>query len=189
MQEVVLQPTVLWAQRDDYVWLTVDVPNAEDLKIELSATGLDFACKADGKRYIFQLEFYKPIVKVESKFLKHRLVDFALKKESSEEWSRLSKENKKLPWVKVDWSKWEDSDAEDEPAGFDMSNMGGFGDLGMGAEMAGLGGMGNLGADFSAFQEGDSDDDDALPELPEDDANESSKKAPALIEEVNNTAS
>ena len=40
------------------------------------------------------------------------------------------------PQPTIDWSKWEDSDAEDEPAGFDMSNMGGFGDLGMGAEMA-----------------------------------------------------
>jgi prostaglandin-E synthase len=189
MQEVVMQPTVLWAQRDDYVWLTVDVPNAEDLKIDLSSTGIDFSCKADGKTYIFKLDFYKSIVKADSKFLKHRLVDFALKKETSEDWPRLSKESKKLSWVKVDWSKWEDSDAEDEPAGFDMSNMGGFGDLGMGAEMAGLGGMANMGADFSAFQEGESDDDDDLPELPEDDASDSSKKPQALIEEVEKTAS
>ena len=183
-----LQPNVLWAQRDDYIWLTVDVPNADDLKVDLSPLSLQFSCRGDGKDYKFELEFFKPIIKSESKFLKHRLVDFALKKETSEEWPRLIKENKKLPWIKVDWSKWEDSDAEDEPAGFDMSNMGGFGDLGMGAEMAGLAGMGNLGADMSAFQDGDSDDDDELPELPEDDR-PASEKSDHLIEEVNRAAS
>jgi len=186
---MILQPNVLWAQRDDYIWLTVDVPNADDLKVDLTATNLAFSCKADGKEYKFEIEFFKPISKSESKFLKHRLVDFALKKEVAEEWPRLIKENKKLSWIKVDWSKWADSDAEDEPAGFDMSSMGGFGDLGMGAEMAGLGGMGNLGADFSDFQEGDSDDDDALPELPEDDEKSPSRKGEPLIQEVNNAAS
>ncbi len=190
MQQTVLQPNVLWAQRDEYIWLTVDVPNAENLKVDLTGTDLDFSCKSEGKDYKFKLEFFKPIIKGESKFLKHRLIDFALRKETAEEWPRLLKQNQKLSWIKVDWSKWEDSDAEDEPAGFDMSNMGGFGDLGMGAEMAGLAGMGNLGADLSAFQDGgDSDDDDALPELPDDDETSYPNKSEKLIEEVNNTAS
>lgn len=186
MQQTVLHPTVLWAQRDDFVWLTVEVPNAENLKVDLSENSLDFECVSDGKAYKFQLEFFKPISKGDSKFLKHRLIDFALKKEVSEEWPRLIKENKKLSWIKVDWSKWQDSDAEDDPAGFDMSNMGGFGDLGMGAEMAGLSGMGGMGADFSQFGEGDSDDEDELPELPEDDGGKSHEK---LVEEVHKAAS
>jgi len=171
-----MQPTVLWAQRDDFVWLTVDIANAEDIKVDLTESNLKLSCKSDGKEYSFELDFFKPINKEQSKFLKHRLIDFALKKETDEEWPRMTKESKKFPWLKVDWSKWQDSDAEDEPQGFDMSNMGGFGDMGLGAEMAGLGGMG--GADFSEFQGGDSDDDDELPDLPEDD------KKNALIQEI-----
>ena len=178
-----MQPTVLWAQRDDFIWLTVDLANAEDIQVDLSSSNLKFNCKADGKDYSFELDFFKPIIKDDSKFLKHRLIDFALKKETEKEWPRLIKENKKLVWLKVDWSKWQDSDAEDEPKGFDMSNMGGFGDMGFGAEMAGLSGMG--GADFSQFQEGDSDDDDELPELPEEDETNSKDKGVPLIQEMN----
>jgi cytosolic prostaglandin-E synthase len=179
-----MQPTVLWAQRDDFVWLTVDVPNADDIRVDLTSESLKFGCKADGKEYSFEMKFFKPIVKEESKFLKHRLIDFALKKQDEEEWPRLISESKKLAWIKVDWSKWQDSDAEDEAPGFDVSNMGGFGDMGFGAEMAGLGGM--AGADFSAFQGGeDSDDDDELPELPEDD----NAKPEPLIQEVNRAES
>jgi hypothetical protein len=160
------QPTVLWAQREDYVWLTVEVPNAEDLKVDIENSCLKFNCTGNGKEYGFEMEFYKPIVKEESKYLKHRLIDLCLKKAESCDWPRLRSESTKVSWIKVDWSKWQDSDAEDEPSAFDMSNMGNFGDFGMGAEMAGLGGMGG---DFSAFQDGDSDDEsDELPELPED---------------------
>ena len=162
------QPTILWAQREDYVWMTVEVPNAENIKFDLGSNSLKFRCTGDGKEYGFEMEFYRPIVKEESKYLKHRLIDICLKKAEHSEWPRLVSDNKKFPWIKVDWSKWHDSDAEDEPSGFDMSNMGNFGDFGMGPEMAGLGGMG---ADFSAFKDGDSDDEsDELPELPVDEA-------------------
>lgn len=172
-----LNPTILWAQRDDYVWVTVDVANAEDLHVDLGSDSLKFECKADGKSYGFEIQFFKPIVKEDSKFLKHRLVDFCLKKAEAADWPSLISDLKKVSWIKVDWSKWQDSDAEDEPEGFDMSKMGGFGDFGMGAEMAGLG----------ALQGEDSDDEDP-DELP-DIASEADQAAPKtnapLIEEVN----
>lgn len=179
-----LNPTVLWAQRDDYVWVTVDVANAEDLKVDLGSDSLKFECKADGKIYGFEVQFFKAIVKEDSKFLKHRLVDFCLKKAEAADWPRLISDSKKVSWIKVDWSKWQDSDAEDEPEGFDMSKMGGFGDFGMGSEMAGLGGMG---ADFSAFQGEDSDDEDPdeLPDIASEADQTTPKTTAPLIEEVN----
>ena len=152
-----LNPTVLWAQRDEYVWLTVDVSDAEDVTFDLTDTSLKFSCKANGQTYAFDIKFFKPIVKDESKNLKHRLIDICLKKKDAEDWPRLTEEKAKLQWIKVDWSKWQDSDAEDEPEGFDMSNMGGFGDFGLQGEMAGLSGMQG---DFSDFAGGDSDDDE-----------------------------
>ena len=187
-----MQPTVIWAQRDDYVWLTVEIPNAENLKVDLSSDALKFSCSADSKEYGFEMKFFAPIVKDESKFLKHRLIDFCLKKSVSEEWPRLIEENKKMSWIKVDWSKWQDSDAEDEAGAFDTSNMGGFGGMDMSdmAGMAGMGGMGGMGGlesmmagmggmggmdDFKG--EGDSDDEDQMPE-------QSEKAEQPLIEEV-----
>ena len=173
-----MQPTVIWAQRDDFIWLTVEVANAENLKVDLSNEELKFKCTADTKEYSFEMKFFKPIVKEESKFLKHRLVDFCLKKSVNEEWPRLIEENKKFSWIKIDWSKWQDSDAEEEKAGFDMSNMGGMGgmggmDMGDMAGMAGMGGMGGMAGmeemmagmqDMNFGNEADSDDEDAMPE-------------------------
>ena len=187
-----VQPTVLWAQRDDFIWITVEVPNAENLNVDLSSKQLKFSCKADGKELAFDLTFFAPIVQADSKFLKHRMIDFALKKETEQEWPRLIEENKKCSWIKVDWSKWQDSDAEDEPQPFDMSSMGGMGGMGgmegLGGMMGGMGGAGGMGGmeglagmmggmggmggmpDFSAFGEGEGDSDDegedVLPDLP-----------------------
>lgn len=146
-----LNPTVLWAQRDEYIWITVDLSNAENIQVDLNDESLNLRCDADSKEYALNLRFFKPIVKEESKFLKHRLIDFCLKKADSLEWPRLTEENVKHAWLKIDWSKWSDPDAEQESTGFDMSNMGGFGDFGMGG-----GGMG--GSSFDNFGEDDSDD-------------------------------
>jgi prostaglandin-E synthase len=176
-----LTPNVLWAQRSDYIWITVDVADCEDPEYDLQADTLSFSCKAAGKAYGFQIKLFKPVNKEESKYLQHRLVDFCLKKEVSEEWPRLSSDSKKLPWLKVDWSKWEDSDAEEETDAFDMSKMGGFGDFG---SMQGLNGLG----DFSQFQDNDSDDEEGEEDLRavgEDDSDPSPKDDRALIEEVN----
>jgi len=174
-----LNPTVLWAQRDDYIWITVDLSNAENIVVDLKEESLSFRCDADGKDYAFNLRFFKPIVKEDSKFLQHRLIDFCLKKAEASEWDRLTEEKTKYSWLKVDWTKWEDSDAEQEPSGFDMSNMGGFGDFGMG---------GGLGGDaFQNFQGGDSDDSDDEIDLPEANENEHKAESSAvpLIEEIN----
>jgi prostaglandin-E synthase len=168
-------PNLLWAQRADYVWITVDVTDAQDIQLDLKTDKIHFSCSSSDRKYEFDLNFFKSVVVEESKYLKHRLVDICLKKAEEDEWPRLTAENKKFSWIKVDWSKWEDSDDEKEAAPFDMSNMGGFGDFG-------------LPSGFNDFQEGDSDDEDELPELPELPA-ESADKVPAegekLIEEVN----
>ena len=175
-----LNPNVLWAQRDDYIWLTVDVTDSENLSVNIDANKLSFSCESGGKKYGFDIDFFKPINKAESKYLKHRLIDLCLKKEDPEDWPRLTLENKRFPWIKVDWSKWEDSDAEEEADPFDMSKMGGFGDFG------GMGGLSGMNPDFSQFAENDSDDEDDLPELEEQEPEgATTKPSEKLIEEVN----
>merc|ERR1712060_758456 len=79
------------------------------------------------------LEWYKAIKKDESKWSTKRLIEFCLKKaESDETWPYLSKA-KKVPWHKIDWNRWADSDDEAEKgANFDVNGMGdmNFGDMG-----------------------------------------------------------
>ena len=175
-----LVPNVSWAQREDSVWLTVELTTPKDLKVEVKPEGLSLSCLQDGKSFALDIKFFKPVVVDESKWSQHRNVDFYLKKAETEAWPRLLSDSAKKSWLKVDWSKWADSDDEGEKGDFDVSGMGGFpGGMGgfpggMGGFPGGMGGfpggMGGFpGGDMSQFADmaGDSDDDD-LPELPED---------------------
>eukprot|EP00933_Yihiella_yeosuensis_P052365 TRINITY_DN50407_c0_g1_i1.p1 TRINITY_DN50407_c0_g1~~TRINITY_DN50407_c0_g1_i1.p1 ORF type:complete len:187 (-),score=49.94 TRINITY_DN50407_c0_g1_i1:60-620(-) len=151
-----LQPSVAWAQRKDSILLTVDVKDAKDLRIKLEEQSLDFAAKAgeDGTEYSFQLELFEKIKREESKWNTKRCPEFLLRKNAEGTWPRLQKGGK-LPWVKIDWGKWADSDEEDEKGGFDTGAM---------EKMEGL--------DFSGVStedaEGSDDDDDILADLDED---------------------
>merc|ERR1712217_993805 len=130
-----LKPDVLWAQRKDSVYVTIDLKEVQDMKVSLEADKLTFSGKVGGSLYEFTLEFYAPIKKEESKWSTKRLIEFCLKKEGEDTWPSLQKAKGKVPWIKVDWKKWQDSDDEGEPAGFDTNGMGdmNFGDM-MGGE-------------------------------------------------------
>ncbi|CAJ1334844.1 unnamed protein product [Effrenium voratum] len=119
----VQQEDVLWAQRPDGVYLTIDLNEAQDIKVSLDAEKLTFSGKAHGNCYEFDMVFFAPIVKEESKWSTKRLIEFYLKKEKEGTWTNLSK--KKLPWVKVDWKRWQDSDDEAEEGKKDAWNLDG----------------------------------------------------------------
>ena len=45
-------------------------------------------------------------------------MEFSIKKQEDEAWPRLTESQKKLPWLKIDFDKFEyDDDSEDEEAG------------------------------------------------------------------------
>mmetsp|Transcript_31023 Transcript_31023/g.72023 ORF Transcript_31023/g.72023 Transcript_31023/m.72023 type:complete len:184 (+) Transcript_31023:73-624(+) len=118
-----LKPDVLWAQRPDSVYLTVDLKDVQDLKVTLEKDSLAFSGKAGGSAYEFTLDFFAAVKTEESKWSSKRLIEFYLKKDAEETWPRLSKA--KMPWIKVDWSRWQDSDDEGEGKGaFDVDGMG-----------------------------------------------------------------
>eukprot|EP00434_Breviolum_minutum_P024868 symbB.v1.2.021963.t1/scaffold1930.1/size95793/5 len=123
-----LQPSVLWAQRRDSVFVTVDVKDAADVHFQLEEQCLDFTAKGgeDGSAYAFHLDLYAPIRREESKFSTKRCPTFFLRKSSADTWPRLQKEGK-LPWLKIDWNRWADSDEEEEKGAFDTGMD--FGDL------------------------------------------------------------
>mmetsp|Transcript_121924 Transcript_121924/g.341305 ORF Transcript_121924/g.341305 Transcript_121924/m.341305 type:complete len:174 (-) Transcript_121924:41-562(-) len=161
-----LTPDVLWAQRPDSVYLTIDLKDVQEIKVTLERESLTFSGRVGTSLYEFSLEFHAPIKREESKWSTRRLVEFCLMKEASESWPRLSKS--KLPWVKVDWAKWQDSDDEGEgKGGFDMDGMGGMNMADM------MGGMGDP-------EDEDSDDEEDLPDLePTEDPDEGGAPAAA----------
>ncbi|KAL8442550.1 hypothetical protein Emag_006379 [Eimeria magna] len=173
-------PECLWAERKDFIFLTVQVPSPEDLQVDLKETSLDVSCSKGAKHYACHLDFPEPINVEESKYSTQRNVQFKLVKKEPKRWHRVTTGDKKLHWLKCDWNKWVDSDEEEnsrmDMGDFDMESMG-FGGMG------GMGGMGGLdlnslggGGGFGDMGDmGDSDDDDEdLKDLdsamPEDDA-------------------
>eukprot|EP00929_Paragymnodinium_shiwhaense_P079303 TRINITY_DN4127_c0_g1_i2.p2 TRINITY_DN4127_c0_g1~~TRINITY_DN4127_c0_g1_i2.p2 ORF type:complete len:170 (-),score=70.63 TRINITY_DN4127_c0_g1_i2:300-809(-) len=142
-----LTPDVLWAQREDSVYLTIDVKEVQDMKVQLEPTKLIFSGKVGSSNYALDLEFFAPIKKEESRYKANRLIEFYLKKEEEGSWTHLRKAGK-APFVKIDWAKWKDSDDDEKPD----FNVDGMGDMNFGDMMGG-------GDDF------DSDDDEDLPDL------------------------
>ncbi|KAI9506045.1 HSP20-like chaperone [Coemansia spiralis] len=172
MASSVLHPPVLWAQREDVVYLTIDLHDAQNAQIELKEQSIGFENTTDGNEYAFHLDFYKPIKpNAGKKSATGRRVFLVLDKAEGEWWPRLTKENQKPNFLKTDFDLWKDADdsEDEEPAhpGMDFSQMG-MGDFGGPdalsnlAGAGGLGGLGNLGGmgDLGGMDDNASSDED-----------------------------
>ncbi|XP_018433914.1 co-chaperone protein p23-1 isoform X1 [Raphanus sativus] len=131
-------PTVKWAQRSDKVYITVELPDAEDVKLKLEPQGKFFFSATGGAsktKYEVDLDLFDSVDVNESKAsVSSRSVCYLVKKAESKWWNRLIKQEGKPPvYLKVDWDKWVDEDEDDK----DMD----FGDF-----------------DFSGLNMGDSDE-------------------------------
>ncbi|EDO08030.1 CS domain family protein [Babesia bovis T2Bo] len=146
-----LSPNVLWAQTDDALLLTVELPEEKDTVINLDNNALKIAGKKEGKDYECTINFYKPIKASEALKANDRFLRFKLPKDENEKWPSLNNDGKKH-WIKIDWNRWIDSDAEDNETNviqddFDMSKFGPFGNMG------GYPGMGDDDDDFMDDEE------------------------------------
>jgi len=138
------QPVVLWSQNKESVFVTFEIRDVSDLKVDLKPTSLEITCKGNmGTEYHSVLTFFEEINVDDSQYATNRSLVFNIVKkvasEQGENWPRLLSEKKKWQWLKVDWSKFEDSDAEEAaaPEGMDWTG-------GMGGGMPGMGGMGGM---------------------------------------------
>lgn len=150
----VLHPSILWAETKKFVFITIELQDVNDLKVNLGEKSLDFEGEADGRKYEFKLDFPQEINKEESKYNKERNVQVKLVKKEAQRWRCLTTGGKKPHWIKCDWAKWVDSDDEEEGMGmnfkdFDMGSLG----FGGGDDMNAMDGM------------DDSDDETDLPDL------------------------
>lgn len=189
-----LHPTVLWAQRKDKIFLTIDVQNCKNPQISVDndddakagkvtfrGTAISHATGPEEHAYSLDLELYGEIDKDNvSQMVTDRTVVLVIaKKEEGPHWPRLLKTPGKAPlYVKADWDKWVDEDDEEEapeepglagfdPALFQQLQAGGGGMGGMGGGMGGfdLSQLGDLAAG-GGLGAGMGDDEESDDDLP-----------------------
>ena len=113
-------PKIKWAQRADFVLITVELADTENVVIDISElkNTLMFSATAGGQKYGFDMELFEQVVKDESKWnLKGRNVIInvsKLDKEQEEWWPRLTKDKAKNQQITIDWDKWMDPDDDPE---------------------------------------------------------------------------
>lgn len=141
-------PTMKWAQRLDKLYITIDLPDAKDVKLKLEPDGKFLFSATSGAEnipYELDIELFDKVDVNESKAsIGLRNICYLVKKAEDKWWSRLLKQEGKPPvFLKVDWDKWvdEDDDPEETPGmdfgdiDFSKLNMGGdddeeFNDIG-----------------------------------------------------------
>jgi len=156
-------PSVLWAQRTDRLYVTLNVEDCKNASVTFSEKALHFRGTSGLKvDYDFTLEFYKEIDAESCKYvvLSRHIPLVIVKKEGGPYWPRLLSDASKVHWLKTDFSKWRDEDDSDvdesKDAAFEdmMGKMGDYNGAG--------GGFG--GDDDELGNEPDSDDEE-LPDL------------------------
>ena len=125
-------PSVMWAERKDKLFITIDVPDCADAKVDIAEDG-KLTFKGTGgtekQQYEVALELLKPVNSKDSKIAitPRNIFLIVQKTESGPYWGRLLAGKGKPPhFVKLDWSRYKDEDEEDAAAdhgGFDMSQL------------------------------------------------------------------
>ncbi|KAK1367099.1 Co-chaperone protein p23-1 [Heracleum sosnowskyi] len=153
-------PSVKWAQRSDVLFITIDLPDAKDVKLKLEPEGKFYFSATSGPEkllYEIDIDLYDEVDVNESKAsVGSRNIIYLIKKVESKWWSRLLKKEGKPPvFLKIDWNKWIDEDEQEEE---DEGNMD-LDDINFsGLQMGGSGG--DYGETLDDEDGGDDDDDD-----------------------------
>ncbi|URE20180.1 CS domain [Musa troglodytarum] len=123
-------PTTKWAQRSDKVYITVELPDAKDVKLTLEPEGRFYFSATSGAaniRYELDLELFDRVNVDESKAaVGLRAICYLVQKAEKKWWRRLLKQAGKPPvYLKVDWDKWidEDDEKENKFGGMDFDDM------------------------------------------------------------------
>ncbi|XP_008451590.1 uncharacterized protein OsI_027940 [Cucumis melo] len=166
-------PEVKWAQRLDKVFITVQLPDSKDSKVNLEPDGVftfSGSAGSENHHYELKLELFDKVNVEESKVnIGVRSIFCILEKAEKGWWKKLLRGDGKPPhYVKVDWDKWVDEDEDDGTAGLGDLDLGGmdfskFGGMGGMGDMD-MGDMGDMGDDNDSD---DSDDDEQEVSKPE----------------------
>ncbi|KAF7818211.1 CS domain protein [Senna tora] len=139
-------PEVKWAERVDKVYITVQLPDSKNAKVDLTPDGIfTFSASAGAKDQLYEskLELFDKVNVEESKInIGVRSIFCVVQKAENGWWKKLLRGEGKPPhYVKVDWDKWVDEDDDNglgdlDLGGMDFSKFGGMGmgDDGMGED-------------------------------------------------------
>ncbi|KAH8515744.1 hypothetical protein H0E87_004260 [Populus deltoides] len=168
-------PSVKWAQRSDNLFITVQLPDAQDVKLKIEPEGKFFFSATSGVDkipYEVELDLLDKVIVEESKASTgSRSIQYIVKKAENKWWSRLIKQTGKPPvFLTVDWDKWIDEDEEFTSKGAPEAEMG---DMGFDFPNLNLGGGG-----FDGPAPGMDDDDE------DDTEDENAEEAPSAEKEV-----
>ena len=169
-----LHPRMKWCEREDKVYLTIELPDAKDAEVTIEAREFTFRATAAGATYEERIALFADVSKEKSTYaVTERQVFCVLIKEEAKWWERLLREGEKKPAnLHVDFDRWadEDDDAGDiDTSGFDMQSMmgGGAGEPDMAKLQDLIASMKaeettKAGSTLESVEEGDEED---LPEL------------------------
>ena len=109
-------PSILWAQDRNYLFLTLEVLNIKQQNIVFEINSILFKASSKYSIYDINIELFGDIVPSKCNWnIRQNCVKLVLKKEKNFFWNRLTKTKQNN--VKIDWSKWineEDSESEEE---------------------------------------------------------------------------
>jgi prostaglandin-E synthase len=152
-------PSVIWAQRNDKLYVTINVEDCKNTSIKFENDKVIFSGTGgpDKLDYEVTMNFYGEIDPEQSTYavLPRHIPMIVRKKEPGEYWPRMLKETQKVHWLKTDFDKWRDEDDSD----VDETKDEAFEDM--------MKKMGNFNANSATDEapvEEDSDDED-LPDL------------------------
>lgn len=112
-------PPVKWAQRSDKVFITIELPDAKDVKFTLQPDGhfhFSAVTGADSVPYETDFDLYDKVIVDESKAdVNSSNVCFTVKKAEVKCWIRLLRQEGRPPAFLVpDWDKWIDEESEND---------------------------------------------------------------------------
>lgn len=170
-------PTAKWAQRDEVAFVTFQVCDCKDVKVEFQAKAIKFTGTSQKQCYESSLELFDEIDPSKSTWVKEgRGVFCTVTKKTMCYWPRLLKDTKKQHWLSVDFGRWKDEDDSSDDEAPDAGGDGGQDFLKMMNQMGGgVGGMPSMDG-IGSDEEFDSDDED-MPGLEETSAGDSSVDA------------
>eukprot|EP00249_Psilotum_nudum_P016555 c25881_g2_i3 orf=274-675(+) len=127
-------PEVVWAQRSDKIFLTVELPDTKNPKVKFEPEGkFIFSATAghDDRLYELELELFDEVnVEASNINVGSRHIFCVVQKKKKGWWKRLLKSEGKSPlFLRADWNRWVDEDEESGSSKFGNPEFGGMEDF------------------------------------------------------------
>ncbi|KAJ1913572.1 p23 chaperone protein wos2 [Mycoemilia scoparia] len=119
-----VHPEILWAERDDIIYFTVNQPDIHRVEVDVQPTTIKVVATSHGVNYECTLELFKKLepgrfvdgetksgdIKNVSQLDTGLTLELIKAEDSKGYWNRLGKEGLKYHFVRTDFSRWVDED-------------------------------------------------------------------------------